>query len=488
MDLLPVELLDKIFNYLNLNDLLNCKSVSKYWYSIVSNLRIKSLIVKQEGWEEDKLNWYFTEKYIDHSYDLVHPNLFLHLFNDSILEKLKYLRICPEFFNRPVDLNKLNKFTQLYQLEISRVKSKHVLKLNLENLEILDLGFNNYVVDVSIESPKLKVACFYGYGNSRFHFKYPESITYLSTRSVNYFLKPFKNVETLRSDDITVLNRDILSKFAKLKEFYYDKALQNVLFLRRDPDLKTLLAIFMKQNPTLRIYLSGIEIKKERSIDDYGIFDREPEFIYASNYADLIDKLPFVEEVDYSRLYDAFKGNIPLSYFHKFSNIKEVVSTNLIIDQKNFSWFLKNLKNLHRLDLRNPGIDQSFYDALPSCCSLIDFKLIETDLLINYDFLCNFKKLSFVRTNQEMVFRSLELLLKYDKESIFLDLCSLETLDFLFLNSRYSLEKIYEDSDHQPAEYKFHYNLKCDNQPVDVCSSVHLAAIVDYFKRLSEST
>ena len=363
----PPEILCKIFKHLNLKELIKCKKVNKNWYSIVNDLiKVKRLVVGQ-GYS---YKWYFTNELIKEEIECCHPNLFLTQYKRSFLANLNYLYIDPQLLN--FDLNNVNQFTQLIHLEtIFGFKSNTIFNLTLPNLQNLSFDTHRscYLI---IECPKLKILCYKNYrSNGNLDIKYPNTIIYLETCLYDEKLMVLKNVEYLITDNYKAIDESTLSN---LKEFHFEQNI-SALFFDLDEELNLSISRFdyiegclrrfmsrkrrLKMN-SLKTFFLGIQLFN--NIDEINFeglqqrFSRgrngaDPEKFYMNNYNRLKNNLTFICEVDYSRLMAAV-NEIPTDFFKKFNNLKNVCSHGTIVNEKHFLSFLKNIKRLSDVDLK----------------------------------------------------------------------------------------------------------------------------------------
>jgi hypothetical protein len=244
-------------------------------------------------------------------------------------------------------------------------------------------------INLKINCPKLNTFCFIegkGYGKLNvfnLSLEHPETIVYLNVDidSKNLSkLKLFKNVEILKTSRNNLIDKNVLSQFKKLKEFHFI----NVPGSLRRRDLN-----FLKElSESIRIFICGMQLTNE-NINNFN--DETTERFYLTNFDFLQDELPFVHMIRFDYVARTMK-RVPDDFFKKFPNIHQV-STG-VCNQGDFLSFLKRINNLQALHLKDPHFNQSFYDQLPTFCSLIYFYLKENDdLQLNYDFIGEFKGL-----------------------------------------------------------------------------------------------
>ena len=413
---LPPELFCEIFNLLNLEQLIKCNLVNKYWHSIVNDLiKVKRLVVGRHY----SRKWYFTKEFIKEEIECCHLNLFLTQYKRSFLANLNYLCFDPRLSN--FDLNIVNLFTRLvhFELNILTLKRNAIIKLNLPNLQVFSF-YANRDCNLTIDCPKLKVLRYKSYDvYDNLDIKHLDSIIHLETKLYDEKLKGLKNIEYLRIQNYQKIDENILSNLSNLKEFHFDLSIDGLfLDLFRISTVfdhvKDCLRRFMNRKRSLRMYslkvfFLGIQlVDNEDEINFDGLQQRisedrvelNLEKFCMDNYNRFKYNLKFICRVDYNNLM-AVANEIPTDYFKKFYNLQAVTSIGRIINQEHFLEFLKSVKNLNELMLEYPNLNQSIYDRLPESCSLKSLKLKEGHQL-NFDFTTKFKELKMLFLNQNV--------------------------------------------------------------------------------------
>ena len=334
IDCLPPEMICVIMKNLNLNDLIQCKLLSKRWYSIVNeSIKMIKLIVRtDEKIKRKNLNeylidvhysrWFYSNELVNSDLHICELNLFQLNLKRKILSNLKYLKIneIPKF-----DFNQLNLLTQLIHLEINCYLGEVHIKLNLLELEILKIFFNSSCHLTIEECPKLKIL-YYDYEedeNFRLIMKYPESIKDLEAPFYGSELTQFKNVEYLKCGwNFDQINENTLSKLKKLKVIYFDVSFKDFfhLVVESGEQIELILRNYLQMIKKsrifdLKLYCFGLQITDVNIDQIYSLLDSTN--FYALNYKYLQDSLPFIDEVNYTRLVNLINP-IPTDYFKKF--------------------------------------------------------------------------------------------------------------------------------------------------------------------------
>ena len=436
---LPPEMISELFEYLHLKDLCACSLVNKRWNSIYSNFKMQRLAAISYEYDYHEIfRWYHTNQPIQEE-ERCSPTMFVRLVEKPLLSNLKHLALAGACFK--LDLNKLNRFSQLVQLEISYYLVGEV-HLNLPRLKVLAIHEWNYC-DLSIDCPLLStlVYCERKEGATLLKVKHPETIRNLETNMIGEKLTPFKGVECLMTRRYQMISSATLLSLPKLKEFRYIQDISNLFQdelrygLGTVNGLKRTLNEFMAEAKKLRgndfqFAFSGFQLSnmKVDQIDFaaqvFEVHGRRREYvsnesIYMKNYH-LIEPgaLHYIRNVDYTDLLSHVTGEFPRCFSQKFTDIKEVQVTDRIEDADQFLWFLKSLRFLKSLSLDETELGQEFYDQLPeSAPSLRNLELeerhCEDGLQLNFNFIGRLPRLSDLDIDQNLCVESLPSLVRW---------------------------------------------------------------------------
>ena len=341
---LPPEMVIHLFRNLNLSELIEKKLVCKLWNDLIStHLKITRLVIDLNQRKKDP--WWLLSQQVDEYREVCHPNLFVSQHRNQILTNLKYLRI--QLFDSWDDfnLNDLNGFVQLVQLEVRCKVSGELIKIDwsLPNLEVLNFQFHKTAgvgsLRISIDCKKLKSLFYYEDENDLIELKTPETITTLEGDFNGWKLAKFKNVEIYKCHTRSeIINGWSIPKLPKLKVLEMCEELEAFKNVLDWPDtvkrfLKQLLADLRKElRPDLRLFFAGIEISDDLFVDrldmrtiqaSQGFIEKTSnEHFYFGDYPEdgkpkLQNELAFVENADYNRLM-SLVHEIPPDYFRRF--------------------------------------------------------------------------------------------------------------------------------------------------------------------------
>lgn len=397
---LPSEMICELFKHLRPKHLAACSMVNKHWHSIYSEFKVHSLVAI--GYFSDVQNydfgkWYSSERQFEPK-ELCQLSKFRRLLDRPLVSNLKHLAIFSSKLDSELDVDQLNGLSQLVHLEINLKVSfperyKKKVNLNLPRLNVLAL---NDFYDVSIDCPDLSVLMFCPqYENNLYlatnyhwlHVKYPETIRKLHTTVRGPELAKFKNVDCLVTERFEVIGKSTLLLLPRLKELHYNENINTYSETDRTLDeMKRAFREFLDDVKRLRgsdfkFTFAGFLLTKTRLAEiDFGVEAEEPirhvrnEFVYMKNWP-LLDpncNLDFIHNISYDLLMSSVVGEIPMSFFRKFTGVHCVVCVDntevgVFKDEKHFLQFLGQLSpRLRELSLKVPRLSQGFCDQLPT--------------------------------------------------------------------------------------------------------------------------
>ena len=431
---LPPEMIIELFKYLRLNDLVACSMVNKRWHSIYTSFKMHRLVATNRYSAIRK--WKGSSEVIRENERCL-PKTFVRLIEKPLISNLKHLALVGHFAE--FDFNKLNRFRQLLQLEISITLFCNPVRarLSLPQLKVLAFNCLNKRCALSIDCPLLSTLVYY-YNETEnegpLEVKHPETIRRLET---NWFgskasLVPFKNVESLVTDELEVINKATLLLLPRLRELHWDKHIDGAF----DQDgldnengtkdrLKRTLSEFLAEAKKLRgsdfqFRFSGFQLAKlDFDQIDLGLqVDKWVwnEYVYLKNYH-LIEPgaLHFINEIDYERLLSNLSGEIPRCFARKFTDVRTVWVNHEVQDEPQLLLFLKSLRSLGEL-MQNTTLSQEFYDQLPASAPSLDTLFLtdhsENELQLNFDFISQLFCLSELYTFQPLSSESVHSLVR----------------------------------------------------------------------------
>ena len=438
---LPPEMISELFEYLHPKDLAACSLVNKRWHSIYATFKLHRLVVTEYDRYHYLVKWLSSNQPIQEA-ERCRPVMFCRLAEKPLLSNLEHLAVTGSF---TFDLNRLNQFGRLVHLEINLPSSSLAGKevhLNLPRLRVLVFHDFNYDCALSIDCPELNSLAYYAETRHShlLNVKHPETIRKLKTCLTGRELEPFKNVECLVTNQFEAISQDTLRTLSRLRELRYDRDIESIFEHEFNYEVKRTLSKFVGEAQRLkgndfRFTFSGFqltnvnvnrvnfggEVLEEETEEDI-IHESEyafNEYVYMKNYH-LIEPgaLQFIQRVHYSSLLSCVNGEFPRCFSQKFTGIEEVQVDGLVKDPDHLLWFLKSLRFLKELELRNVKLSQKFYDQLPaSANSLVCLKLKgywKNGLHLNFDFFGQFSSsLSDLTINQPLLLNSATSLVRW---------------------------------------------------------------------------
>ena len=426
---LPPEMLCVVFEHLGPGDLFEKKSVCKLWNELISKVKIERLSLDADMVVKEL--WHHTNRPCRES-ELCHPNLFVVHHKKPVFLNLKYLKLCYRVWNkklRDFNLNELNTFSQLLQLELDYYRDES-LYLSLPNLQVLSLNWPTTYCRTEVNCPKLRV--FQNRENaesSMLRVHHPDIIRVLGTATAAR-LAQFENLECLkyRHYDVRFFAKSILMDLKKLKEIYYDFSLECFNDRQADGEEEQddyheaiqALQELMRQKSFLRsnlqVYFCGLRLVKEDLSDiDFMVkirngktfLSNEP--VYIRHYDRLQAKMEFVREVNYSVLLKTVNV-LPVDYFSRFCHLCRVTAT-CPLDEQHFLKFLKKIFRLDWLQIYDTNLSQGFFDSLAEFNLLNRFCLSKShreaavedrEVQLNFDFISHFDQLAVIQIDYSL--------------------------------------------------------------------------------------
>ena len=418
---LPPEMISELFEYLHPKDLVACSLVNRRWHSIYAAFKLHRLVAMDYNHYYCYLfnlifKWYNTNQRIK-EIERCGPAIFYRLKKKPLLSNLKQLALSGQRFVS--ELNELNRFQQLMQLEIKISLRNTKLHLKLPRLRVLVFHYSNGCCALSIDCPELSTLVYSGEEKDANLLKveHPETIRKLETNLVGSKLTEFKNVECLRTSRFHMISKATLLSLPKLRELRYDRDIEDFFLIEfRDEfgsidQMKRTLSELVDEAKRLRgrdlqFTFCGFQLTNVKLDQiDFGVkVDEEykavrNEYVYLKNYHLIeLGALPFFYALDYSRLLVHVTGEFPRCFSQKFTGIHLVQARDVIENPDHLLRFLKSLGSVERLELETAGLSQEFYDQLPtSAPSLVKLELRgdwRNRLQLNFEFIKEFSCLS----------------------------------------------------------------------------------------------
>ena len=409
-DQLPDLCLEKIFEFLNLRDLANCRAVNRLFKSYAEQA-VDELKVTDDGAPCAELKglprgYYsslgclpdLTERPIDFE-NLISRKAFESTKSSPFnLDRLKFLHV-HHFGN--LDIEILNGFQKLVHLEIILPPVDTIATLILPNLKVLilrtidrfHLSDRAYV----LKTPQLEVlAC--GKIN-KIRVEFPETIKRLECdyQKENGLAK-FKNLQVLNLRKVYgALNAVLSSDWSDLKELN----LETIPHFSDHNVLLSSLADIMNQRAALqrkelKIYLDDVLLE-----DAAQLMQHAGKQDFQLKYYQLLrdDIHNSVYTVDFNEL----STELTTGFFERFPAIRFLNATGPV-DRERFEWFLKNATAVRELRLTDTSLDQAFMENLHSLNDRLTSLQVNgsSDFITNFDFILQFEHLTKFETDRQL--------------------------------------------------------------------------------------
>ena len=408
---LPIEIICLIFKNLAIKDILRCELVCQKWNYFVKCLNLQKLVITKR--KEEKVNkWFFSNEICDPLSTITKKNLnFKCKLEDSFMINLKQLKIINssddyksdkrDHFPLLVNIDFVNKLTNLELLEISKIEFKNEAKITLPKLKSI-------AIEEVGSSLKLNTPSLTSYKNKsleKVNLVFPEQIThlYLEDYSGNS-IDQFKNLEYFFAKRISAycLNEnDFLINIPKLKELsLVPKNEKHEYGNGKEVILKVLEQQKSLNRIGLKLIFYGILVEDANQLDNYE-FKKDLVKLHIQNYSKLNEKeLRWIKEVNYTSLIQSCDNQIdriPKDFHSKFVEIKKVIISDNLDDEHHLMNFLKGFKKLNAFKVLHPSLDLPFFEELSINCPQISSLSYEVDRydsrIEDFDFIFKFKSL-----------------------------------------------------------------------------------------------
>ena len=399
---LPPEILAMIFGFLTVREKFNCIRVCKRFYWVISNSKLRSLVIAQESLPVNE-RWSFTfepvslcSSIISLDLDLIETQMKRELF--SSLRSL-FISLCNQSYLSSSFVESLNRLQLLERLELPLVLLNDRRTLGLANLKILSLkqvhGNRLWLQTPKLSKLRLQSACF-----DSLKIAFPDELKQLDCVEFEPCINRFVHLEHLFCLSITDLNEDFLLNLAELKELHFER--DHFAFYSLTNQQRLL------NRPALAIYYQGIRSRGylEQNLN-FGSdsLNEENVGMYLSNYDDLPNRLVFIRFINYSCLQSK---QLPEGFLKKFPHLHGVWVESRIEDELKFANFLSDCANFSLLKLNFSGLTPDFYTVLPTLCPTIKNLEIKDEPSsiekLSLDFVRKFDYLHSVVTNKRIAF------------------------------------------------------------------------------------
>lgn len=452
MDNLPVELVVKILNNLNLKSKLRLRLLSKRYKSIIDNLiNFKELIIcenKRISTFSDYLSddfrmvkWFDNHKFMDLNNFIVlnksNSNYFISILNDQHfknIQKLYIQQIPDNMLNFVAKFNRLDCLYINFQYDGPITKSHTSHPLLIENKNLTKLKLYSSAINYNYSDSCyfyffhrrtiincLNLKSLYSAQFNNFKFLHPNSVTFLSTDDYFHSLLNISDFPELkiREYKFFLIDSTLKNYLIFFSEFEKHKNIKRIIIyikgLQYDKELFTrFINYYLNSNLKNRIqlFINGIQVKDNFFISDYyqnRYLNDEYLSICLDNYSCLLSSLPEIRSMNYSAYESKLLENkIPHCFLNKLTNLNEISIIKPIENQNKFFKLLFDLNqintlNIHRGTLLKNDFYFNLYKYMPNLVELNindnNYELIDS---LDLNFLLNFKYLEIFEIEREL--------------------------------------------------------------------------------------
>ena len=390
MDELPELPFEKVLSYLNLEDRLRSRGVSRRWYHQINRFKVNTLCYSQ--FPTDFTYGKVKQNFISSQ----HFECFFNTFHQTILSNLKHLQLCdlrPKEETGRALTSAINSLAQLEELDIQfgyhrRPGVEIEFKLNLPMLAVIQLKLMYTINKLTLDSPRLRKVTLYSCRDMSLELVHSEPVEWLMAHgSTNIAVEKLKNVKNLYlSGYFDKLDSTFLSSLEQLKEIHLDW--MNV-------DLEELFEQKQRHGRTnLKIYYRGLLLNGPHD-PAIGLLrpasDISAEYFghLAENPSRLADQIPIFERLGYTLIERVAPGT-EMTVLKRFTNLSRIDVSKPVVDTDRFLNLLKNLHNIVCLMFQG-NQPQDLFDRLPEHCA-VQILYIHSELS-DYRFLFRLKYL-----------------------------------------------------------------------------------------------
>ena len=409
MDDLPELPFEAILTFLNLEDRLKARAVSRSWRKKFDKYPVEILCYSE--FPRDRIlgknrlaGGAFAQNFIRST----RFTSFFDTLSQSILKNLKHLRLCnirsTQIADNEVLARSISAFGQLERLDIFSVQwsAPQKFKLNLEALKSINLK-DLAEAELTMNSPQLKEIRMDDCEDLQLELVHANSVEWLHTSRLEHIeVENLKNLKYLYCGLSSQIDATFLSSLEQLKEVHLqDNDKISSLFEQKQRLGRADLKIYF-----CGLLLNGPDDPAIQSLD--GEFDEDAFRCLAENPSRLADELPFRSSLLYAAIERVEAGSED-TVVSKLIDLEEIIVGKKVQDAQRFLDLLKkngNIVELNFLKLRkkprgakqNPQ-QQQLFDRLPEhcavqkltiCWALSDFEFIsKLKHLIHLDIDCN---------------------------------------------------------------------------------------------------
>lgn len=410
LDLLPDELLDRIFHRFPLGEIIALRRVCKKFRDVIDfqmRFRELAIFVGQSPFDE---TLFYSGEYIDLSRQAIRTDSLAFLREEYFKSKFKNLEKLLLFVNQNLRLQVqldecgLNEFDALVHLEIHHVLSIDG-RLKLPALRTLSVD-TILKCEFELDCPSLLALNLDGEAAIA-HLTQPQSVRYLECPTIPRNFDQFENLNIFVCYKLIDLNAGPLMCLPNLKEVH-------LYSIKKREYLDAL--IEARENckrGDLKIVFGGIDVQQQElfdalcSIFEYLFSDLEiwtTNFLtsrllrfYTRNCVQLDATLPFIEYLEI----DNFE--ISQLIITKLVNLKTLYIFNQFIDDEKFNLLMRSCRKLKYIQFFSLVLGQAQYDQMPRFLKNLRHLEFKRRVPVeNFDFVSSLENLEFFGSSQQL--------------------------------------------------------------------------------------
>lgn len=416
MDDLPILAFEKLLSYLDLDELLRARAVSRRWRLWIDNYTMKfgvSSLCFSGGESGSIRNDHRDHRMADFEFGRFARNFirsrnfdsFFDAYGRTALSSLKHLRVynldVGETRDRPnAFVRILNSFEHLESLHLDQIQNLHgffelilpkLKSIRLNDFDQDDSDFDRFAIPrlfLTLETPRLsdiRISCCL----LDLNLMHPESVERMIISSNVWELEKFKNLKSLQCADLLGISDNLLSGVEQLREIH--------LFADSDSLVQLHDQKRRAGRNELKIYYHGVCLAHPNdypeSIHFVSDLSREVLNLMIANYSNLADELPFYETIVYSDAKTV--RQLPSDFWHKLTGLKKIKIAGRIRNIAPFLHALSNCPTVRALAFSQPQSRDLFKQLLGHCPNLRCLSFAGHGLKSDFSFLFELSPVQF---------------------------------------------------------------------------------------------
>ena len=432
MDEIPIEILEMIFERLPIDQLEECRRVSKKWQFTIDCRMTFDCLVVHRGLPPVNQTFFPTNKKVSLRYCLPFDDFteekmkkgiyrrfrracfYTHFDNSLHFTKRFHLRIyaCP--LNMRTKLSPFNQLNQLEELHLCSILRLEDCTLSLPNLKTFKLN-GGVQFWITLDAPQLVNLSL----EKRFHnvkLIHPETIKrfeiwfgYLAAfcqLSFCEYLKSMSSLKRLLIESGNLIFYPELSEKKSVIEFLRDgvEEIHLLGFWKISSEFWQTMKELKEQDKQMKIYLKGLEMDCLREL-----LDKPPEDVrrnafleashlttsdqattYLSNSSALSEKLHFFR-VNYSAIEGLVRNTLDLFDPRRLFSVRVVFVSEQVKDELAFGRWLSKLNTLVEIIFDCPMSQHFYSNTLPTSCPTLQGLTLNCVAPLDFSFLLKFK-------------------------------------------------------------------------------------------------